>query len=38
MADKSLKSISFPGLNDKYTVPEVDTTLTKAGGLLTQRL
>lgn len=31
MADKPLKSITFPGLADKYTIPEIDSTLTQQG-------
>lgn len=31
MANKPLKSIKFPGLNDTYTVPEVDDTLAVTG-------
>ncbi len=31
MAEKPLKSITFPGLPDKYTIPQVDDTLTVAG-------
>ena len=31
MANKPLKSIKFPGLNDTYTVPEVDATLSTTG-------
>lgn len=31
MANKPLKSITFPGLPDTYTVPQVDSTLTQAG-------
>lgn len=31
MANIPLKSIKFPGLDDTYTVPQVDDTLTKAG-------
>lgn len=31
MANKPLKSIKFPGLNDTYTVPEVDATLATTG-------
>ena len=31
MADKNLQSITFPGLTDKYVVPQVDNTLTQAG-------
>lgn len=31
MADTTLKSIRFPGLPDRYTVPQVDNTLTQAG-------
>lgn len=31
MANKPLKSIKFPGLNDTYTVPEVDDTLAITG-------
>ena len=31
MANKPLKSIKFPGLNDTYTVPEVDDTLATTG-------
>lgn len=31
MADKPLQSITFPGLPNKYTVPEVDNTLTTQG-------
>ena len=31
MADKPLKSIIFPGLPDKYMIPEIDSTLTQQG-------
>lgn len=33
MADKTLKSLTFPGLSDKYVIPdlEVDDTLTQQG-------
>ena len=31
MADKNLQSITFPGLTDRYVVPQVDNTLTQAG-------
>lgn len=31
MATKPLKSIQFPGLDDPYTIPQVDTTLTVTG-------
>ena len=31
MANKPLKSLKFPGLNDTYTVPQVDNTLETAG-------
>ena len=31
MADKPLKSITFPGLSDKYMIPEIDSTLTQQG-------
>lgn len=31
MANISLKDIQFPGLNNTYTVPEVDNTLTQSG-------
>lgn len=31
MANKPLKSIKFPGLDDVYTVPQLDDTLTMAG-------
>ena len=31
MADINLKSIKFPGLSDRYVVPQVDNTLTQAG-------
>ena len=31
MSDKNLKSITFPGLSDRYVVPQVDNTLTQAG-------
>ena len=31
MADKPLKSITFPGLADKYMIPEIDSTLTQQG-------
>jgi hypothetical protein len=31
MAEKRLHSIQFPGLEDTYTVPETDTTLTISG-------
>lgn len=32
MATKPLRSLTFPGLNDKYTVPVADNTLTVSGG------
>lgn len=32
MANKPLQSIKFPGLDDTYTVPVVDSTLTQSGG------
>jgi len=31
MANKPLKSITFPGLTDKYTVPQIDNTLAVSG-------
>lgn len=31
MANKPLKSIKFPGLNDTYTIPQVDNTLAVSG-------
>lgn len=31
MANKPLKSIKFPGLDDTYTVPQIDDTLTVTG-------
>ena len=31
MTDINLQSITFPGINNKYKVPEVDNTLTVAG-------
>lgn len=31
MANKPLKSIKFPGLNDTYTIPQVDSTLAVSG-------
>ena len=31
MANITLKDIQFPGLNNTYTVPEVDNTLTQSG-------
>lgn len=31
MAEKILKSIKFPGLEDTYVVPEADITLTVKG-------
>lgn len=31
MADKNLQGITFPGLTDRYVVPQVDNTLTQAG-------
>ena len=31
MANKALKSIKFPGLNDTYTIPQVDNTLAVSG-------
>jgi lysophospholipase L1-like esterase len=31
MANKVLKSIKFPGLNDTYTIPQVDSTLAVSG-------
>ena len=31
MAQKTLRGINFPGLNDIYMVPEVDNTLSKPG-------
>ncbi len=31
MANKVLKSIKFPGLNDTYTIPQVDNTLAVSG-------
>ena len=31
MANKPLKSITFPGLTDTYTIPQVDSTLTVSG-------
>lgn len=32
MATKPLKSIKFPGLEDTYTVPQIDATLAVTGG------
>ena len=31
MATKPLKSLTFPGLDDVYTIPEIDSTLTARG-------
>ena len=31
MAEKILKGINFPGLEDTYIIPEVDSTLSKSG-------
>lgn len=31
MANKPLKSITFPGLTDTYTIPQIDTSLTVEG-------
>mgnify|MGYP007013977792 CR=1 FL=1 len=31
MANKALKTIKFPGLNDTYTIPQVDNTLAVSG-------
>lgn len=31
MANKVLKSLKFPGLNDTYTIPQVDNTLAVSG-------
>jgi len=31
MANKPLQSIKFPGLNDVYTIPQIDPTLSQAG-------
>lgn len=31
MADKALKSITFPGLADRYLIPQVDDTLSMTG-------
>lgn len=31
MADKPLKSVTFPGLANKYTTPVIDDTLKVAG-------
>lgn len=31
MANKPLQSIKFPGLQDTYTIPQIDNTLTKPG-------
>lgn len=31
MANKPLKSLTFPGLSDKYTIPQIDNTLAVAG-------
>ena len=31
MAEKILKGINFPGLEDTYLIPEVDSTLSKSG-------
>ena len=31
MATKPLKTIKFPGLEDTYTIPQVDATLTQTG-------
>lgn len=33
MANKPLQSLTFPGLPDTYTVPQLDTTLTQAGSI-----
>lgn len=31
MADITLKSIKFPNLPNRYTVPQIDNTLTQSG-------
>ena len=31
MAEKPLRGINFPGLDDTYIIPEPDTTLTESG-------
>ena len=31
MANKPLKTIKFPGLDDKYTIPQVDAALATSG-------
>lgn len=31
MADKVLKSITFPNLTDRYTIPQIDDTLSETG-------
>lgn len=31
MANKPLKSITFPGLRDTYTIPQIDPTLSQSG-------
>ena len=31
MADKPLKSITFPGLSDRYTIPQIDVNLSTPG-------
>ena len=31
MANKPLKSLTFPGLSDTYTVPQIDSTLAVSG-------
>ena len=31
MANRALKSLKFPGLNDTYTIPQVDNTLAVSG-------
>jgi len=31
MANKPLKSITFPGLTDTYTIPQIDPTLSQPG-------
>lgn len=31
MADKPLKSLTFPGLTDRYVIPQIDSSLETAG-------
>lgn len=31
MADKVLQSITFPNLSDRYTIPQIDSTLSESG-------